>query len=273
MNPELLGEARQQAHYAALWLDRISRSYVPARPDDSHLGLTWSFNDQAMLTQYLPNNSAFGLVLSELVIFCVHPDGYSQEIILDGKSDSDIKEWIGDQLDNMGLSPDELEKKLPYSLEGLAPEDDAAYDTIDTAISLQELSLWYDDAQKVLIHLARSITDRSVKLSNIIIRPQQFDISIQIHLRTTKPDYHPVIWIGMSPGDKNYNQPYFYVTPWPFLMPFSLPELPLLGHWHMQGYVGAVALGSRIIEHEYRERVLFNFLKEAVAIGQHRLSI
>ena len=36
-----LHAARLQAHYAAQWLARAARAYVPAQPDDRHTSLGW----------------------------------------------------------------------------------------------------------------------------------------------------------------------------------------------------------------------------------------
>ncbi len=272
-DPRLLTEARLQAHSATQWLARITRSYIPAKPDDSHTSLTWSQNDQAMLTHYLPNNTAFGLVMSELVLFCVHPDGYSHEIHLDDKTDEEIGEWVEDQLAQTDLDPEELERELPYKIPHHPVQSGSPYDTIDSAIALQELGLWYSDAQKILFNVGRELSAKSLNVSMVRCWPHHFDMAFLIHLRSPSPDFTPIIGVGMSPGDNFYSEPYFYVTPWPYLKPVSLPELPFVGHWHVEGFVGAIALGTRIIEHDFRERVLVTFLKEAITVGQNRLVI
>src|ERR1700687_5123272 len=36
-----LSEARLQAHYAAQWLARAARAFIPPQPDDGHTNLGW----------------------------------------------------------------------------------------------------------------------------------------------------------------------------------------------------------------------------------------
>ena len=41
------------------------------------------------------------------------------------------------------------------------------------------------------------------------------------------------IGVGLSPGDENISEPYFYVTPWPYPPPAKLPKLPEIGAWYV----------------------------------------
>ena len=54
------------------------------------------------------------------------------------------------------------------------------------------------------------------------------------------------IGVGLSPGDESYDEPYFYVRPWPCS---GIPDLPPLegeGKWHTEGWLGAVLPASHI---------------------------
>ena len=51
---------------------------------------------------------------------------------------------------------------------------------------------------------------------------------------------------GMTPGDGEYAQPYFYVTPWPYPDIAKLAPLREPAFWHTQGWVGAVIEGTAV---------------------------
>jgi hypothetical protein len=71
--------------------------------------------------------------------------------------------------------------------------------------------------------------------------------------------------IGLSPGDHYYNEPYFYVTPWPYPDPPKLPPLSDLGRWHLKDFTAAVAPAHRILAAQARQTETEKFLAEGVA--------
>ena len=50
----------------------------------------------------------------------------------------------------------------------------------------------------------------------------------------------------MSPGDESYDEPYFYVNPWPRPEMVQPPALDGNGIWHTEGWFGAVLPASRL---------------------------
>ncbi len=67
----------------------------------------------------------------------------------------------------------------------------------------------------------------------------------------------------MSTGDAAYDQPYFYVTPWPYPEAGSLPRLGL-GRWQTAGWVGAVLTAGDVLAHTDQARYVQEFLNGAV---------
>jgi hypothetical protein len=55
------------------------------------------------------------------------------------------------------------------------------------------------------------------------------------------------IGVGFSLGDGSYDQPYFYVTPWPYPDTGDLPPLANGAQWHRSGWTGAVLTAERLI--------------------------
>jgi len=81
------------------------------------------------------------------------------------------------------------------------------------------------------------------------------------------------VGVGLSPGDDAYNQPYFYINPWPHLDPSTLPDLPMPGHWHTSGFTGAIATGQEVLTLPDVEAGLSRFITEAFSAGRARLGI
>ena len=75
----------------------------------------------------------------------------------------------------------------------------------------------------------------------------------------------------MSPGDESYQQPYFYVNPWPHLDADGLPPAPAPGHWHRDGFVGAIATGEELLDCSNIQHELLDFVTRAFETGRGQL--
>jgi len=80
------------------------------------------------------------------------------------------------------------------------------------------------------------------------------------------------IGVGSSPGDDYYAQPYFYISPWPRFDGEKLPDPPAPGHWHTEGFFGAVLTGDEVLAMKDRGRGLMGFITAAFDIGRTRLA-
>src|SRR5262249_51944288 len=99
---------------------------------------------------------------------------------------------------------------------------------------LAELARWYDRGLDVLA---------SAPATPIRIWPHHFDLGSIIYLDAATDGRQ--IGLGLSPGDKYYAEPYFYVTPSPTPKDARSAELPS-GTWRREGWTGAVLRGSEI---------------------------
>jgi len=91
-------------------------------------------------------------------------------------------------------------------------------------------------------------------------------------LTTVEPE--KTIGIGLSPGDGSYDEPYWYVTPWPY--PESVTRPPLAkGHWHSEGFVAAILTGTELLESSHaapQADVVDAFLDSAISVGRKLLT-
>jgi len=109
---------------------------------------------------------------------------------------------------------------------------------------LAELARWYSNAHAVL-------SDRGT----VRVWPHHFDIAVLLELGDGK-----TIGVGMSPGDSSYDEPYFYVTPWPHPeMNVTLPDVTP-GQWHMIGWYGAVLRAKKLLSiHDHQREAVQQF--------------
>jgi hypothetical protein len=69
---------------------------------------------------------------------------------------------------------------------------------------------------------------------------------------------------GLSPGDEHCDEPYLYVSPYPYPDATETPRLRTIGHWHTQGFAAAIAPANRIIRAENPQAATEAFLSDAV---------
>src|SRR6478736_4081872 len=101
-----LHDARLQAHYAAQWLARAARAYIPPRPHGGHSNLGWDDAFGGLITHPLPDGSRLGLRIADLTLafLDVHP----QQLPLDGRADTEVRTWLGGHIAARNLAVGKL---------------------------------------------------------------------------------------------------------------------------------------------------------------------
>jgi len=110
----------------------------------------------------------------------------------------------------------------------------------------KEFAKYFGNANAVLKALAANLEGAS----DVKCWPHHFDIATLITLTDTgDPETSSSIGVGLSPGDESYQEPYFYITPWPYpdLNVIRLPKLSV-GHWHTEGFVAAILTGTTLLQ-------------------------
>jgi hypothetical protein len=149
----------------------------------------------------------------------------------------------------------------PHQLAGGAAYDGA---TALTA-ARTELAAWFANAGQSLERLRVQYVAKVPSASPVRCWPHHFDMATLISLNGGDPEHARSVNAGLSPGDGSYDEPYFYVSPWPYPDTGKLPPLPAPGYWHTQGFLAAVAPASQILAAAAPERVVEDFLQEATA--------
>jgi hypothetical protein len=274
--PTQLKEARIQAHYGVQWVSRAARANLATADDDSHSNLGWDADRRALICHGLvtPDDETVhvGLDIAGMRLFLAGSNGVSDELMLNGHGNIEAGEWLDGQLHRFGLQPAGA-VELPYGLDDHALGQGAGYTAGSHAAELAELAAWFALAADALETVRATLGHLSPAPSPVRCWPHHFDIATLLSLEEGDAETARAIGIGMSPGDDGYVEPYVYINPWPHLAPQDLPELPPPGHWHIEGFVGAVATATEILTLDNHRDGLIAFIAGATEAGRRNLGI
>jgi len=278
--PSALEPSRLLAHHGAQWASRAARANLAAEPDDSHSNLGWDDDAGALVSHELAGRDGpvrVGLALADLSLFVLADGGAPARIALNGQSDAAAGVALDAALAALGLAP-ATPVALPYDMPAHKVAEGAAYDAAGNAEALTELARWFAAATDILDdfagrHGAVSVGSSALGTSPVRCWPHHFDIATLVSLEEGDAETARSVGVGMSPGDETYPQPYFYINPWPHLAIDDLPELPAPGHWHTQGFVGAIATGEDVLSLADRRAGLAGFVDGAFAASTSKLGL
>lgn len=255
-----LVDARIRLHWAAQVVGAAADALLAHPDDDSHTNLFWSSDHGALLSRPLRDDKRMGLAFADLALLLLSGD-----------------EVIG----RRPLASENLAGALSWAREALSAEPELAvrdYDMPAHPVSTEgavfgppdarfaELGRYYASAAAALGDFAGA----DERATSIAVWPHHFDLGGIVFLDPSSPGHTaPQIGFGMSPGDGNVEEPYFYITPWP--LPEN-PEWPPLaaGYWHTDGFNGALLRGSELSETApNQQRALVDaYLRSAISAGE-----
>jgi hypothetical protein len=243
-----LGEARLQAHYAVQWLARLARAAVPARPDDSHTSLGWDDRLDGFLTHPLRDGTQLGLRLRDLTLTLVggEAERLQRSFSLIGRSDAEARAWMELAFSPIGLDAQALDAPSPYAMPPHPIAQGRAYGGGDISAALQELAVWFANGQTAIEKLRRAVLDHGHDSPEPRCWPHHFDLATLTSFPLPRDAATAFIGAGLSPGDRYYDEPYFYLSVYPAPDRSALPPLPPLGQWHVEDFTGAVATAKAI---------------------------
>jgi hypothetical protein len=257
-----LREARLQAHHALQWLARAARAFVPPEPDHGHTNLDWDDALDGFVTHPLKDDLHLGLRITDLTLVLVVQSG-QVSFTLDGRTDADARLRLGELLAAYDLDPASLDAQLPYEIPDHAVAHSAAYDARGLSDALSELAAWFANADRSLGRVRERMIPRRLAPSPVRAWPHHFDIATLTMLEGGNAEHGRSVTAGLSPGDQHYEEPYFYVSPYPYPDATKLTGLPF-GHWYTRGFTAAVLPASKIMPMSDRQAAGDAFLDAAV---------
>jgi hypothetical protein len=246
--PADLVDARLQLHHAADLVSAPARTVLPAAADHGHTNLGWLPPFGALASRDLPGARPIrvALALAALELSLVDDSGLKIDTYpLSGRTLPEARLWLLEKLELL------LDRKLPagfdpprYDLPPHAVAEGAAF-TREPVAAFAELARWFGSADRALA----AVVERHPDASEVRCWPHHFDLAtLWTAERGEDGAATKTVGVGLSPGDENYPEPYWYVTPWPYPERTEFPELPGGGQWHLAGFTAAILTATRLLE-------------------------
>ena len=266
VNFQELSKTRKQVHQAIQNVSAVGRCLSPPSDYDEFGTLEWIPDLQRLAGKWIEGDVKFRSSL-DFKDFSVHLVNERlidiSSVLLNEKRQGLIMVWLEEQVTNFGYNASDITLELPYEI----PEyPQAKKEPFDISLDyLNELSKYFHNANLILGQLAKEFKD----FGPVLTYPHHFDIATLSVLKDTgSPETSASINMGLSPGDETFEEPYFYINPWPY--PEEEEMLPLEhGEWYFENWVGAVFKVSELLkvpEIHQQQRVV-DFFREAFPVA------
>ncbi len=277
IKPHDLTECRLQLHYAIQFIAATGTALAEPLSDYSHASLDWNPDLAVFMGAPIRATKPFRVALEPIHLTSILLDrkgetiaslALAQKTLVDGMS------WHQGEISKLGADASKIEF-LSYP-----PDDFPDHPLADGDVfpgkryadeskaeaGRQELTNYYANTHRLL----QELVDATEDASPIHIWPHHFDMAILISLSGKKDGELMTIGIGMSPGDVSYNEPYWYVSPYPYPSPENLPSLAGHALWHTEDWVGAVLIASKLTQDsaEAQEKQVRGFLQSALEVSK-----
>lgn len=244
VDPKALTAARLETHFGAQVAGAFAASVLDPAPDWSHTAFHWFDGQGAVAGRIVALKEPLRAALrfSDLSVLLLDAYGEPVDVLpLAGSTLAEAHERLRTSVrDRLGEVPPRPIRAVEYS-NGPHPLSEGGRFTGEGQAERKELGKWFSNAAAFL--RAWSLTNPGA--SDVRCWPHHFDIaSLKVFDPDADAESARSVGVGMSPGDENYPEPYWYVLPWPKPTQDNLPNLEGGGHWHRDGFTGAILPGS-----------------------------
>jgi hypothetical protein len=240
MDIEKIKQAREGLHRLVQLVGAVPRSLLAPDPSDGSASLLWNDELKALVCQEV-DAVKVGLLVGSQKLIIVKFDNILEIPVID-KTFEEVLEELKNTLSNLGLDGDKLKTELPYELPDSVVELGNPFRELDKK-ALESLSNLYSVTHTIL----KSAFSGDNSSSEIRCWPHHFDIATLLTVEEHEdPEKAKSIGFGFSPGDGGYEEPYFYLTPWPYPEMDKLYDLSAPAIWNTEGWVGAVLKANEV---------------------------
>ena len=270
INPLSLTENRLQLHYAIQFMAAVGNFLTEPQSDSSHASLNWNSTLEMFVSGLVATTQPFQVALEPISLISLVLDvggNKLAEFSLTQKTMNEGMNWLKQTISPLGVDVAQLAfVSYPDDFPDHPLAHGATFKQLGEA-QRQELIAYFANSNLVL----QSVTARTKNASPVRIWPHHFDIATLISLPDTPQDEAVSIGVGMSPGDSSYDEPYWYITPWPYPELANLPQLSSNGTWHTDGWVGAILTASQLSQEDKQPEKLAAFLDSAISASRSLL--
>lgn len=242
VSPNGLTAARLELHWAAQLVSAPGTTLLAPAEDYSHTNLAWDAKLGALTGRPVGDLALrAALVFESFALAVLQGETLRASRRLPGLTLRQGRSWLCDQID---AGADTL--RLPEHDMPEHPIEKGQPFTDSDSAARTELAAWFSNATMAV----QQAVGNEGHASCVRCWPHHFDVASLVTLdpKQNGEDARS-IGVGFSPGDGSYDQPYFYVNPWPYPDSSALPPLEHM-RWHTEGWTGAVLTGERLVRKE-----------------------
>ncbi|MEQ9423041.1 MAG: hypothetical protein RJQ09_01390 [Cyclobacteriaceae bacterium] len=244
---ESLNEAREQLHQASQIPAAVGRFYSEKVKDDHFANFTWNA-ELNLLQGHLVGQDFHvraALRMEDLTLVLLNEvDVEIGTFPLDAKTQTQALIWLEEYFEAKGMETTGFQINRPYEIPKYPQQSGGKFELQNPEL-FAELAAYFHNTN----HVVWQVIKNEANASEINCWPHHFDIASLLTLSDTgDPETSISIGVGFSPGDEQYQEPYFYLTPWPYPDVAELPEGFGPGKWHTDGWVGAVLTATEMME-------------------------
>jgi hypothetical protein len=274
ISPEELTAARLQLHYAVQFIGAVGFNLAMSEADESQMAFEWQPEQKLFVGKPIAANQPFRVAIDPIGLELIILDSPNLQptatFPLVGNTQNAGLDWLRAQVADRGVDADKV-NWINYE-RGDFPDHAIAHGAIfqpGFEPELQTLVNYYALSDAILQKLAQD----NQYASSVNIWPHHFDIALLISIPSKEEGKAKTIGVGMSPGDSSFNQPYWYVTPYPVRTMVTLPELPKRSFWNTKEWFGAVLTASRLEPDQdlSKQQQVEEFLNQAIELSMHLL--
>lgn len=253
IKPTELTETRLQLHYAIQFIAAVGSALAEPKPDYSHTSLEWHPELNLFVGEIIQTEKPFQVALDSVNLISIILDAKGHQLTTLPLNQKTLEEglgWLQGEISQLGADAEKV-TFLSYPPDDF-PDHEIAHGAAFDASQIsgrKELTYYYANNYLLL----QEIVTSAEGTSPIHTWPHHFDMATLISLPGTKNGEPMSIGIGLSPGDKTYDEPYWYVSPYPYPNIDSLPELAGGGFWHTEHWVGGVLKASQLSDSKTAE--------------------
>ena len=241
VDPHGLTAARLGLHWAAQVVSAPGTSLLEPAEDFCHTNLQWLDDAGGLLAgrSVGRHRRRAGLRFEALELLLIEADGAVHGgFPLAGRTLEEGLEWLSAQLEVTDQRLQLPKHEIPRD-----PVGEGRAFLARGGPERAELARWFANAASLIPEVTPATA------TELVCWPHHFDLATLIKLNpTAAAEEARSVGVGLSPGDHAFDQPYFYVTPWPYPDPEKLPALEAGGHWHTEGFTAMILTADRVLD-------------------------
>lgn len=253
---------KKQFHQAIQTVAAVGRKFSDYSANDENANLIWVPGLTRLAGNWVEGNRTFRTSLSfnDFCIYLVDEKVNTiSKFLLNGKNQTQLLVWMEEQIGKLDLDASDLTLNLPYTIPSYQTQAGENF-LVDLELA-DEFSKYYHNTFICVRDIAKKLID---DIPEIRTWPHHFDIAMTIVVKDTGDiETNSTVTLGMSPGDDEFETPYFYVNTWPHVDTAKFSKMPNGAIWHEQYWTGSVLLVQNIIGKVNQKEILDEFFLQS----------